>query len=122
MDRIEHLRARRKQLLGELAQLEEIRRGSVVEQFVEAVRKDGSKVRRGPYVLYSFKDRGKSVSRRVTDRRQVGVYREQIGAFRRFREVVKELVAIGEQLSDLGLSGEQDVKKTPKSRLSKTRR
>jgi len=122
VDRIEHLRARRQQLLRELAKLEEIRRGSVVEQFVEVVRKDGSKVRRGPYVLYSFKDKGKTVSRRVTERRQVRVYREQIAGFRRFREVVKQLVAIGEELSDIGLCGEGDEKKTAKSRSSRTRR
>jgi len=113
MDRIEQLRAKRKQLLEELGTLDEVRRGSVVEQFVEAVRKDGTTVRRGPYVLYSFKDKGKTVSRRVTDRGQVGVYRKQIGAFRRFQEVVKELVSIGEQLSDLRLSGGRDVKKRP---------
>ena len=122
MARVEHLRARRKQLLGERGKLEDIRRGSVVEHFVEAVGKDGSTVRRGPYILCSFKDRGRSVSRRVTEPRQTQVYREQIGGFRRFREVVKEVVAIGEQLSDLALSGAQEVKKTPKSRSRKTRK
>jgi hypothetical protein len=122
MDRIEQLRSRREQLLGELAGLEQIRRGSVVEQFVDAVHKDGSRVRRGPYPLYSFKHRGRTVSRRLRGEREAQAYRRQIAAFRRFQDVVKELVAIGEELSDRGVREEQGVKKTPRSRSSRTGR
>ena len=122
MDRIEQLRRRREQLLGELAGLEQIRRGSVVEQYVDAVHKDGSRVRRGPYPLYTFKDKGKTVSRRLRAKREAQEYRRQIAAFRRFQEVIKELVAIGEELSDRGVWEEQGVKKTPRSRSSRTGR
>lgn len=112
MNRVEQLKARRRELVAELGSLEEIRRGSVVEQFVERVLKDGRKVRRGPYVLYSYKEKGKTVSRRVTKREEVAIYRRQIEGFRRFRSVVTELLAIGEELSALGLSGaEEGVKK-----------
>ena len=34
---------------------EQMRRGSVVEQFVEMVKADGSK-KGGPYALYSYKE------------------------------------------------------------------
>ena len=122
MSRVEQLRAKRKQLLAELAGLEQIRRGTVVEQFVHARHKDGSKVRRGPYPLYSFKQKGKTVSRRVTEPAQVEVYRQQIKAFRRFRELISQLVTIGEQLSDVALSEDESLKKTLKSPLSKTRK
>ena len=53
---IAQLHARRRQLLSQIENLDQIRRGSISEQFVEAVRKDAQKVRRGPYTLYSFKD------------------------------------------------------------------
>jgi hypothetical protein len=123
MNRIEQLKARRRELVAELARLEEVRRGSVVEQFVDAVLKDGRKVRRGPYVLYSFKEKGKTVSRRVRSREEVAMYRRQIEGFRRLRRVMAELVAIGEELSDRGLSvGDEAVKKTPKSRSSRAGR
>jgi len=123
MSRVEQLKTKREQLLAELAGLEQIRRGSVVEQYVEALRRDGSKVRRGPYPLYSFKEKGKTVSRRVSDPKQVEVYRQQIKAFRRFRELTSQLVTIGEQLSDVALSEqEESLKKTLKSPLSKTRK
>jgi hypothetical protein len=51
------------------------------------------------------------------------MYRRQIEGFRRLRRVMAELVAIGEELSDRGLSvGDEAVKKTPKSRSSRAGR
>jgi hypothetical protein len=105
------VRKRRKELLGELAGLEQMRRGSLCPQIFEATRKDGTKVRRGPYVLYSRKEKGKTVSRRITDPEQVRCYREQIDAFRRFEALAAELVRIGEKISDLVLSNEEELKK-----------
>jgi hypothetical protein len=100
-----------------------MRRGSVVEQFVETVRKDGSKSRRGPYYLHSYKEKGKTISRRLPDRNEVARYRAQIQAFRRFQEVTSRLLEIGEQISEL-LMAQDGVKKTSrrKSKSSKTRK
>jgi len=121
MATIEHLRAERQQILEELSQLEEIRRGSVVEQFVESTRKDGTRSRRGPYFLYSYKEKQKTISRRLTDHSQVARYRHQIEGFRRFQELTSRLLKIGEQISEL-LVAREGVKKTSrkKSRSSKT--
>jgi len=116
MSRIEELRARRKEIVETLASLEQIRRGSVTEQYVEGVRKDGSVVRRGPYPLYSFKEKGKTISRRLRSDEEVRACREQIGRFRRFRKLVEELVRIGEQISDLAPSDQAGQKKTPRSK------
>jgi len=121
MSQMEQWRKRRRDVLAEIAALEQIRRGSVVEQFVETTRKDGTKSRRGPYVLYSYKEKGKTVSRRITDREQISVYREQIEAFRRFQELTAELLAIGERISDRMLYEPQGVKKTLK-RKSKSKK
>jgi hypothetical protein len=121
MTRVEQLKQRRRQLLVEMETLEEIRRGSVVDQYVEDTLKDGTKVRRGPYVLYSHKNKGKTVSRRITDPQQIPLYRKQIDAFRRFQQLTAEWVSIGEQLSELALS-EPEVKKTSKRRLKLKKR
>jgi hypothetical protein len=120
MNRLEALKARRQEILEELAKLHEIRRGSITEQYVETTRKDGTPKRRGPYPLYTFKEKGKTISRRLTDRDLVPVYRSQIEKFRRFQDLTAELLVIGEEISDLVVS-EQDVKKTskPKSRSKK---
>jgi hypothetical protein len=111
MSELESLQTRRAGLLRELANLGDMRRGSLVEQFVETVKSDGSKGRRGPYVLYSYKDKGKTVSRRITDPEQVRVYRKQIQAFRRFQELVSEWTLTSEKLCDLTLLDSEDKKK-----------
>jgi len=113
------LKARRKEILTEISNLAPMRRGSCVEQFVETVLKDGTRVRRGPYALYSFKDKGKTVSRRITKPRQVAVYRNQIQSFRRFQQLIGELIIVSEQLSDLALVGADDKKKPKSKSISK---
>ena len=65
MCKTDALKMRRDEILEEIKSLEQMRRGSVVEQVYESVGKDGEKVRRGPYLLYSFKEKGKTVSRRI---------------------------------------------------------
>lgn len=121
MTTTEGLRSRRKEILEELGSLEHIRRGSVVEQYVDSVHKDGSCVRRGPYPLYSYKEEKKTVSRRLRNPEQVQRHRQQIQGFRRFQELVAELVSLGEQLCEAEGKA-SDVKKTPYSRWSKRRR
>lgn len=108
---LKQVRQRRKEVLEELALLEQIRRGSLTPQFFEAERKDGSKVRRGPYLLYTFKEKGKTVSRRISDQDLALQYQEQIKAFRHFEALTAELVRLGEKISDLVLADEDDLKK-----------
>ena len=74
---------------------------------MKATRKDGRKVQRGPYFLYSRKEKGRTISRRLKDPEEVARCREQIEAFRHFRELTAKLVEIGEQISDLALGGER---------------
>ena len=75
-------------------------------------RKDGSRVKRGPYPLLTRKHGQKTVSLRLTDRALVPLYRQQIQALRQFETVVDRLVLVGEQLSDLAVA-EVVQKKTP---------
>ncbi len=121
MGHIETMRSRRREILKEMAGLEQMRRGSVVEQFVETVKADGSRSRRGPYALYSYKEKRKTVSRRVTDPKLAGLYRKQIQAFRRFQELVSELTSLGEKISDTVVSDEEE-KKLLKSSSSRTKK
>ena len=108
MTHLETLRSRRSKILKEMSGLEQMRRGSVVEQFVEMVKADGSKVRRGPYALYSYKENKKTVSRRVTDSKLIQVYRRQIQAFRRFQELTVELISLGEKISNTAISDTEE--------------
>ena len=101
----------RQQLLQQLSSFHQLRRGSLTEQFFTVKRKDGSKVKRGPYPLLTRKDGQKTVSRRVSDPELVPIYRQQIQAMRQFENVVDQLVRLGEQLSDLAVA-EVTQKKT----------
>ena len=118
----EQVRSRRKDVLEELGSLEHVRRGSVVEQYVEDVRNDGSPVRRGPYMLFSYKEKGKTISRRLKGPDQAEMYRKQIQGFRRFQELVNELVGLGEQLCEIEEQAPANLKKTTRSRSRKMRR
>ena len=57
-------------------------RGSLRSRIFETKRKDGTKVYRGPYALYTYKEKGKTISRRITNPEEQGRCREHIKAFR----------------------------------------
>ena len=106
------LQQERERLLQQLSGLQELRRGSLTEQFLMVKRQDGSRVKRGPYPLFTRKQGSKTVSLRLTDPAMVSLYRRQIQAMRQFETVVDGLVRVGEQLSDLAVE-EVVQKKTP---------
>lgn len=112
------IRQEREQVLKELAGLEQVRRGSVTEQHIQTVDHDGTPRTRGPYPLYTFKEDGKTFSRRLHNAAEVDVYRKQIQHWKRFNELVERLRVLGEQLSDLAVQ-EQTVKKTPNTKLKR---
>jgi hypothetical protein len=99
-----NLQQQRQRLLQQLSGLQEVRRGSLTEQFLVVKRKDGSRVKRGPYPLLTRKQGQKTVSLRLTDPTLVPLYRQQIQAMRQLETVVDGLVQVGEQLSDLAVA------------------
>jgi hypothetical protein len=75
--------------------LQEVRRGSLTEQFLMVKRKDGSRVKRGPYPLLTRNHGQKTISRRLTNPALLPLYRRQIQAMRQFESVVDALVQVG---------------------------
>jgi len=114
------LEIQRQALLDQLAQLQQIRRGSLTEQFLMVKRKDGSRVKRGPYPLLTKKQGAKTISQRLCDPTVCALYRQQIQAMRQFEEVVGQLVQIGEKLSDLAVA--ETVQKKTRSATGAKRR
>lgn len=113
MNNAEKLLEAKGRLLKQIAALGPMRRGSITEQFVETVDKTGKKARRGPYTLYSFKEKGKTVSRRIGKKSQdQALYREQIQAFRQYQRLTGELVEVSQRLADLSVARKADEKKT----------
>ena len=99
-----NLEQQRQTLLQRLSGLRELRRGSLIEQFLTVKHADGSRVKRGPYPLLTRKQTNKTVSVRLSDPALVPLYRQQIQAMREFEKVVDQLVRVGEQLSDLAVA------------------
>jgi hypothetical protein len=82
----------------------------VVDQFLEAKRKGGVVVRLGPYPLYSYNDKGKTVSRRLPGPSAAEVYRKQIGEFRKFRRLCEQLVDVSQQICELARLQEDEAR------------
>jgi hypothetical protein len=61
-----HLQQQRQQLLQQLSGLQELRRGSLTEQFLMVRHQDGSRVKRGPYPLLTRKHGAQTGSLQVT--------------------------------------------------------
>jgi hypothetical protein len=99
-----NIEQQRQGLLRQLADLRELRRGSLTEQFLTVRHADGSSVKHGPYPLLTRKQASKTVSVRLTDAALVPLYRQQIQAMRQFEGVVDQLVRLGEQLGDLAIA------------------
>jgi len=104
------LQKRRDDIVKELASLPPMRKGSLTQQWLQTFRKDGSKTKRGPYLVYSYKEKNKTVSKRVP-RQQEDLYRRQIESFRRFQQLSAELVGISQRLADVAASDPDDRKK-----------
>ena len=101
MDELKAEREKKNQLLEAIGKLRDMRRGSVVEQYYEAKRRDGAIVRQGPYFLYSYKEAGQTVSRRLSGPGEAERYREEIAEFRRFEELSGRLIETSHRLCDL---------------------
>ena len=99
-----NLDQQRQGLLDRLANLRELRRGSLTEQFLTVKHADGSTAKHGPYPLLTRKVAGKTVSVRLTEPALVPLYRQQLQAMRQFEGVVDQLVRLGEQLGDLAVA------------------
>ena len=101
MSRLPKLRSLRQELLGHISAIGEMRRGSVVRQFLK-VKLKGRKdpVLSGPYALFSRKRKGKTEARRLHDPTEVRRLEEQVENYHTFRRLCAELVEVSEQICD----------------------
>jgi len=101
MSRLTKLRALRQELLGHLSAVEEMRRGSVIRQFLKVkLKSQREPVLNGPYALYTCKKKGKTLSRRLPDPEEVRRLEEQVENYHIFRRLCAELVEVSEKICD----------------------
>lgn len=101
MSQLPKLQKQRQNILGHIASIEEMRRGSVTRQFFKTKRKQlNAPVFIGPYALYTYKKKGKTVGRRLRDPEEIRRLEERVENYHVFRRLCSELVDVSEQICD----------------------
>ena len=111
MNQTTHLEAKRQALLREIAALGPMRMGSLSERMLPQRRSDGSVRRRGPYTMYTYKKEGKTLGKHLPTERDVQLYRRQIETYRRYDQLSRELVTLGQRLADIEAAGANEQSK-----------
>ena len=111
MDSIARLRHRWEKLTDQLKALGPMRSGSICPLTVRSTDKHGAPKAHGPYLVHTYKRRGKTITRRLRDAHQVETCRRQIANFRRFQELTCQLAQISQRLADLEAAGDSGSKK-----------
>ncbi len=115
---------RRKQILKEIRGIRAMRKGSVTEQYLK-VKKKGQKEPelKGPYSLYTRKERGKTVGQRLS-REDAERFKVEVDAFHCFRSLCDEYAELTGRLGDLerDLSEGSQEKKRQRRPSKKTKR
>jgi len=106
--RIEELQSRDQELKALLAQLGEMRPGSLVERYRKCGKPNCHCARRGdrghgPMWMVTHAVEGKTVSKAIPSGPAVERTRSQIAEYQRFRELSRQLVATNEQICDAQL-------------------
>ena len=101
MSRLQELLNERQKVLKEIDGIVAMRRGSVVSQYLPAVKNGKpSKQKLGPYHLFSFKKNGKTESKRIKSKTELRRLKHQVDYYHRFRDLCLRLVEIGEEICE----------------------
>jgi Family of unknown function (DUF6788) len=123
---IETLEKRIQKIKSQIGALGDLRPGALSQQYNVCGQpncrcKATPPVKHGPYYQISFKWHGKSSSHFVREQ-DLAEVQQQLGNYRRLRELVDEWITLSAELSSLRLREKRrqlsDIK-TPKSRISK---
>jgi hypothetical protein len=118
MAEIAQIEARRDQILEEMRGIRCLCRGSLTEQTFESKRRNGP-VKQGPYFVLSWREKGKTKSRRVP-REEVTGLKSKISERQRFSALCHEFEELTEQLGQLERGAVGPEKKLRRSRSSAT--
>lgn len=117
-DSLPDLEARRSQILLEIAQLGDFRRGSVHASFRRCGKPNCACASddhpgHGPQVRLSYKQRGKTVQQTLSTAAQIHKAEREVATFRHFRQLSAELVEVNERLCQLRPPQAQDLQAAP---------
>jgi hypothetical protein len=123
MEQIQALEEKREQILKEMRNIRAMRKGSVTKQWMQVARKEATPVLRGPYGLYTYKEKGKTVGRRLTAQEALR-FGEEVKAYHHFQALCAQYAEVTQQLGEAerGLTEESPGKKGLKRPSRKTRK
>ncbi len=117
-DSREALERRRTEILTQMQRLGDMRRGSVVEQYLPCGKprcccKKPGHPGHGPYFAFTRKVEGKTKTRQLRAGPLLEKVRKEVDTFHRFRELSKRLLEINEEICERQpVEAERAVKKT----------
>lgn len=118
------LELRRQEILKKMGELRTMRRGTISEQFLSVAHKGQAEpVRRGPYYLWQYWDRGIPKRQRLHAGAEVEFARKEVAAYKEFELLCEEYVSVAEALAQEERNAsvsEQSLKKGLKSRSNAT--
>ncbi len=109
------LRRQRDQIVQEIDAIDRLRRGSLSEQFFHRKR-DGRKIRLGPYFVLQCSLKGAKCSERI-DAEKAEQTKSDVAHYQRFKQWADQFVAVTDQITRLE-SGSAESKKNSRSRKS----
>jgi len=101
MSILSKLKHARHQVLTQISLIEEMRRGSVIRQFLKIrLRGQSQWTLVGPYALFTLKKKGRTVSRRLRDLDEIRRLEQQVDNYHTFQRLCRQLVEIGEAICE----------------------
>jgi len=128
MNTIQDLEAKRDRILDEMRAIRSMRRGTLTEQYLRVPHKGKKEpALRGPYYVFSRKEKKKTVGYRLTTpedleaaRRDVAAHKRFVKLCREFEELTERLGALDRQAKDRDESvGEKKRRSSPSSKTRK---
>lgn len=103
---VEALERQRAEILKQIQALGDMRRGSIVEQYLRCGKspcccKQSSHPGHGPYFAFTRKIQGKTQTRQFRSGPALAKLRREVETFHRFQELSDRLIKINEEICDL---------------------
>jgi hypothetical protein len=121
---IEELEGRRAAVLKQIEHIGDMRRGSIAERYRQCGKhpcccEQADHPGHGPYYSLTVKADGTTVTRHVAAGVELAKVEREIAAFRRFQELVPELVKVNEEICEARPVDESGGESMERTRLKK---
>lgn len=96
---IQDVERQRQEVMDEMLAIRSMRRGSITEQKLPS--KKGGKATRGPYFVFSRRQEGKTVSKRLRPGPDLELAHQEVAAHKHFVELCRRFEQLTERLGEL---------------------